>query len=174
MITKTYQAESMIQALKMIQEELGSEAIVLSVRELQSQGPAWQRKQKAGVEVVAMTSHLPERTVPVEAAPQSQKTAPVLRANPNNGGIEFIEETPVIEWEQDDKILKQPGSKRKEDDSSAKWQPKRLTRDEVIAITAAKRPPSMNLPTRPSRSPERKRKRLKHFLRQSHKLNNPQ
>ena len=52
MAMKTFQAETMIEALQMVQQELGSDAIVLSVRDAQQRAGFWRRP---GVEVVAMS-----------------------------------------------------------------------------------------------------------------------
>jgi flagellar biosynthesis protein FlhF len=52
MLTKTFRAPNMLEALQEIQKELGSDAIVLSMREIPA-GPLWQVWNKPGVEVVA-------------------------------------------------------------------------------------------------------------------------
>jgi flagellar biosynthesis protein FlhF len=54
MQTKTYRAPNMLAALQEIQRELGPNAIVLSMREVNG-GPSWQVWNKPGVEVVAST-----------------------------------------------------------------------------------------------------------------------
>jgi flagellar biosynthesis protein FlhF len=110
MTTKTYKAETMLQALQTVQAELGAAAIVVSMREIPL-GPVWNPWQKKGVEVVAS---LPEPApvspslaqnwerdgarTDVQAAPQAA-IAPVLRPAANAAGVEFIEEMPEIEWE---------------------------------------------------------------------------
>jgi flagellar biosynthesis protein FlhF len=55
MITKTYRAENMLVALAKVQEELGPDALVVSVRQV-TEGPAWQVWRKPIVEVVAVRS----------------------------------------------------------------------------------------------------------------------
>ena len=52
MLTKTFRAPNMLEALQEIQKELGPDAIVLSMREIPA-GPLWQVWNKPGVEVVA-------------------------------------------------------------------------------------------------------------------------
>jgi len=84
MTTKTYKAETMLQALQTVQAELGAAAIVVSMREIPL-GPLWNPWQKAGVEVVA-------------SAPQAAGPA-ILRPAANATGVEFVEEKPEIEWE---------------------------------------------------------------------------
>lgn len=54
MITKTFHAENMMQALQAIQAEMGPDALVLSMREIPV-GSVWQVWKKPGVEVVAST-----------------------------------------------------------------------------------------------------------------------
>ena len=52
MVTKTYKAETMLEALQMVQSELGPDAIVLSAREAPASA-AWGLWKRPGVEVVA-------------------------------------------------------------------------------------------------------------------------
>ncbi len=52
MVTKTFKAESTIQTLQLVQEELGADAIVISMRELPI-GPSWNPWKKTSVEIVA-------------------------------------------------------------------------------------------------------------------------
>jgi flagellar biosynthesis protein FlhF len=58
MVTKTFRAPNMLIALQRVQEELGPEAIVLSVREVPS-GPVWQTWRKPNFEVIATDGTLP-------------------------------------------------------------------------------------------------------------------
>jgi len=58
MVTKSFRAPNMLIALQKVQEELGPEAIVLSVREVPS-GPVWQTWRKPDFEVVATDGTLP-------------------------------------------------------------------------------------------------------------------
>ncbi len=53
MTTRTFRAPNMLAALQAVQQELGPEALVVSVRQVQD-GPAWQVWRGKGVEVVAM------------------------------------------------------------------------------------------------------------------------
>ncbi len=143
MITKTFQADSMMEALKMIQEDLGTEAIVLSVRETVQPGPSWAKKGRAGVEVVAMASEKPS---PAAEEPKSPAQK-VLRPTQNGGGVEFVEEKPEIEWDepQGSQSANQPGNSQgnahtnpaRRDGQHPQqrgWHPKHLTHDEAATI----------------------------------------
>lgn len=83
MVTKTFKADSTIQTLQMVQQELGAEAIVVSMREIPA-GPVWNPWKKSAVEVVAAT---PEQMGKQTHQPQNQST------------LDFEEERPEIEWE---------------------------------------------------------------------------
>ncbi len=83
MVTKTFKAESTIQTLQLVQEELGAEAIVISMREIPV-GPVWNPWKKSAVEVVAA---MPENV--------TQNSHAVSQTPP----MEFVEERPEIEWE---------------------------------------------------------------------------
>ena len=52
MVTKTFKADSTLQTLKLVQNELGADAIVVSMREVPD-GPVWNPWKKSAVEVVA-------------------------------------------------------------------------------------------------------------------------
>jgi len=85
MVTKTFKAESTIETLQLVQNELGSDAIVVSMREVPI-GPLWNPWKKSAVEVVAASLEEAMGTQkPRAAAPPAQK--------------EFVEERPEIEWE---------------------------------------------------------------------------
>ena len=81
MVTKTFKAESTIQTLQLVQNELGSDAIVVSMREIPV-GPVWNPWKKSAVEVVAA---MPDDVMGMQSprAPQ----------------VDFVEEIPEIEWE---------------------------------------------------------------------------
>jgi flagellar biosynthesis GTPase FlhF len=87
MVTKTFKADSAIQALQLVQAELGASAFVVSMREVPN-GPAWNPWKSTAVEIVAS---IPEREV-------ATVQTPVFRQSENQAGIEFIEERPDIEW----------------------------------------------------------------------------
>jgi flagellar biosynthesis protein FlhF len=95
MVTKTFKGESALQALQLVQAELGASAIVVSMREVPN-GPAWNPWKSTAVEVVA--------SMP-EGQPAAAPTT-VLRQSENQAGIEFVEERPEIEWasESDQKL----------------------------------------------------------------------
>lgn len=88
MDTKTFKADTMIETLQLVQQELGANAIVVSMREIPL-GPAWNPWKKAGVEVVASAAEQPSPTPKASAA---------LRPAANPAGVEFVEEKPEIEW----------------------------------------------------------------------------
>lgn len=71
MVTKTFKADSTLQTLQLVQQEFGSDAIVVSMREV-PEGPIWNPWKKSAVEVVAAAK-----------TPQP----------------ETVEERPEIEWE---------------------------------------------------------------------------
>lgn len=52
MLTKTFRAPNMLMALKNVQAELGSDAMIISMREVPN-GPIWAAWKKPGVEVIA-------------------------------------------------------------------------------------------------------------------------
>lgn len=80
MQTKTFKAESTIQTLQLVQEELGADAIVVSMREVPV-GPLWNPWKKSAVEVVAAS---------LAEASALQKPLPMQMVE---------EERPEIEWE---------------------------------------------------------------------------
>lgn len=89
MLTKTFKADSTIQTLQLVQEEFGSDAIVVSMREVPI-GPLWNPWKKSAVEVVAAS---------LEDATGTQKPHAVSRSAQNQAGVEFAEERPEIEWD---------------------------------------------------------------------------
>lgn len=131
MPTKTYQADTMMAALKLIQEEMGPQAIVVSVRDVHV-GPAWRVWKEPGVEVVAMTPD----TLSKAMEERNNKT-PTIRPSANGKGIEFVEEKPLIEWDEPQPPAQkspnsQPQGKPQRDgaDSEARvWQPQHIQRE---------------------------------------------
>ncbi len=85
MNTKTFKADSTIQTLQLVQNELGADAIVVSMREVPV-GPLWNPWKKSAVEVVAAS---------LAEASGSMNPRPVSQPSP----IDFVEERPEIEWE---------------------------------------------------------------------------
>lgn len=81
MVTKTFKADSTLQTLQLVQSELGSDAIVVSMREVPD-GPIWNPWKKSSVEVVAAS---------LEEATKAQ--------NPSAAQTDFVEERPEIEWD---------------------------------------------------------------------------
>ncbi len=99
MPTKKFQAETMMEALEMVQRELGSEAIVLSSREVPV-GPSWQVWRKPGIEVIAMA---PDKKAVTKQTPQSteKKLNPVVKPQ-QDGRLTWEEDRSGIEWVNND------------------------------------------------------------------------
>lgn len=94
MITKTFKSDSTIKTLQLVQEELGPDAIVISMREVPF-GPAWNPWKKKSVEIVAAS------TTPPPSQPSSKPAAPAAATvSPSGKNISFetAEEMPEIEW----------------------------------------------------------------------------
>jgi flagellar biosynthesis protein FlhF len=131
-MTKTYRAETMMEALRMIQQELGADAIVVSAREL-TKTTLLGGKRKAGVEVVAMRL---QPSAPAQPAAPAQPPAPaakqpsVLRQG-QNGKVEFVEDQSQIEWVQE-----APAAPAAE--SKSAWAPARISRQEAAQPQPAK------------------------------------
>ena len=85
MLTKTFKADTTIQTLQLVQEEFGSDAIVVSMREVPV-GPVWNPWKKSVVEVVAAA---------VEEAGGTQRNHTTSSPFPTD----YAEERPEIEWE---------------------------------------------------------------------------
>ncbi len=136
MITKTFKAGSMFEALQLVQAELGPDAIVVSARDVPL-GPAWNQWKQSGVEVVAM---LPD----AETKPaQKSKPGAVLRPSDKGMGVEFVEEKPAIEWvkEAGSTPVRQPVQPVTEPAPKTKrWEPQRLTREELNRTNQPARP----------------------------------
>ncbi len=95
MATKTFKADSMLQALQLIQEEMGDSAIVISTRDVPA-GPAWNRWKKIAVEIVAAS---PDSVSELKGAPSRDiSVAPGLKPAASQLIIEKEEEIPDIEW----------------------------------------------------------------------------
>ncbi len=96
MVTKTFKAESTMETLQLVQQELGADAIVISMREVPL-GPTWNPWKKTAVEIVAASP---------DVLPEPQKTQPKPRAvvgaavdaRLSETGIDFAEVMPDIEW----------------------------------------------------------------------------
>lgn len=73
MITRKVMAESMMEALQMVMQELGPDALIVSVRQIPP--PAWQIWRKATVEVVAVRMEEGEKP-PVAARPAAAQPLP--------------------------------------------------------------------------------------------------
>jgi flagellar biosynthesis protein FlhF len=150
MATKTYQAESMLQALQMVQKEFGPEAIILSVREYQPSGPL-QLWRKPGIELVAMS---PDTLTKAEemAAPKNPVVKPetLLRNRADGQGVEFIEDGVEIEWSEETSQVREKrvesvfpqhsGSgyrNGKPYKTERKWEPRRIEKNKAPAVDRA-------------------------------------
>lgn len=97
MTTKTFQAETILEALQMVQKEMGPDAVVISARDIPA-GPAWQVWKKPGVEVISVS---PDEIHRVQGLHKKfDQPTRIIRPNRNGTGVEFIEENPSIEWEE--------------------------------------------------------------------------
>lgn len=94
MPTKKFQAETMMEALEMVQRELGSDAIVLSSREVPV-GPSWQVWRKPGIEVIAMAPD--KKGQPGQNQTQEKKSNPVMKPK-QDGSLSWEEDRSGIEW----------------------------------------------------------------------------
>lgn len=116
MATKTYQAETMIEALQMVQRDLGPDAIVLSARDIHL-GPAWQVWRRPGVEIVAMTPDTisrpapAPRQAPTPSAARPAPSRPVIRPASASGGVEFASEEAEIDWVKEPPMPARPASR---------------------------------------------------------------
>jgi flagellar biosynthesis protein FlhF len=102
MATKTFQADSMIEALKQVQTEMGPDAIVLSVRDIPL-GPAWQVWKKVGVEVMAVTpetTNVPAARVDPPASIAGTGRSSGVEKQVSSEDPSSAEEMPLIEWEE--------------------------------------------------------------------------
>lgn len=137
MTTRSFQAETIKEALQMVQKEMGPDAIVISARDIPL-GPAWQVWKKPGVEVISISPDEMKKAQPgTEEKPQNGR---IIRQGRNGAGVEFIEETPSIEWETDQPSTK-TGTKRSPQsaesdlrDSRDPWKPQYLKKDDVQEI----------------------------------------
>lgn len=82
---RTFRAPNTQSALEMIQEELGEEAIIVSVREIPS-GPAWQTWRKPEIEVLAIAAQNNNRasTDLITSTPQSDQDIPLSPKSPRD------------------------------------------------------------------------------------------
>jgi flagellar biosynthesis protein FlhF len=71
MLTRTVRAETMLEALELIKNEMGSDALIVSARQV-SGGPSWQVWKKTMVEVVAVKPDKTEKPENLSAAAPSQ------------------------------------------------------------------------------------------------------
>jgi flagellar biosynthesis protein FlhF len=132
---KTYKAPTMFEALELVQRELGSDAIVLSARDVQL-GPAWSIMRQSGVEVVAMASNsLPGQT----AQKQPKETNAVLRQSEDGSSVEFVEDPSQIEWVSEpsgqvEKTHNKPTTPAQDHTKEAqRWTPKYISKKETLS-----------------------------------------
>lgn len=76
MLTKTFRAPNMLVALKNVQAELGSDAMIISMREVPA-GPIWATWKKPGVEVIASKAqrieHSEQKTQETRVSPTQEE-----------------------------------------------------------------------------------------------------
>lgn len=98
MVTKTFKAETTIETLQLVQQELGANAIVISMRELPL-GPAWNPWKKTSVEIVAAS---PEALPETRKSQSAARPAAALALDPflskARNSVEVDEVMPEIEW----------------------------------------------------------------------------
>jgi flagellar biosynthesis protein FlhF len=129
MTTKTYRAPNMLAALQIVQKELGADAIVLSMRQVDGKS-GWQFWQKGGCEVIAMprqaganhqtstsapaptggalADQLVRETAPAAPRPASQPIVPpAMRRMPTRQARQMYQAKDVLtgEDEQEGEIL---------------------------------------------------------------------
>ena len=83
MKTKTFVAPNMTAAMEQAKQELGMEAIIISVRQVPL-GPVWKVWQAPGVEVVAMQGHSGQAKVGKDGPTSADSTSPAS-PTPKNG-----------------------------------------------------------------------------------------
>ncbi|MEW6649226.1 MAG: hypothetical protein AB1453_03440 [Chloroflexota bacterium] len=126
METKTYQCETMFEALQKIQQELGADAIVLSAREI-PMGPVWNVWGKKGIEVVAS----PPPNVASGSQAESRKPK-LVRRSADGSRVEFTEESQKIEWVGGQPAFP-PGAKTAAG-KPQRWQPQHISRAEIESV----------------------------------------
>lgn len=137
MTTRSFQAETIKEALEMVQKEMGPDAIVISARDIPL-GPAWAVWKKPGVEVVSISADEVKKAKgkPVQDQPEGR----ILRPGKNGAGVEFVEDAPEIEWEngsisEADNLKKASNSlENQQTDNKAAWKPRYLSREDVIEM----------------------------------------
>jgi flagellar biosynthesis protein FlhF len=137
MTTRSFQAETIKEALEMVQKEMGPDAIVISARDIPL-GPAWAVWKKPGVEVVSISADEVKKTK--GKASKDQPEGQVLRPGKNGNGVEFVEETPEIEWESG--LNSDSGNAKKTAifmetqtaENKAAWKPRYLSKEDVLEM----------------------------------------
>jgi len=160
-VTKTFRSETMLKALQMVQEELGSDAIVVSTREIPT-GPSWNPWKQSAVEIVATTADtLSDSRKPPQPSPKAGQQAPILRPTADKKGVEFIEETPDIEWVNDSDSPPAPGinnagspQSQKISSNFKKWEPRQTGKkeSEIVEKPAERNPQAKKSQAKPEES----------------------
>ncbi len=110
---RIFQAQSMLEALEKVQDEMGPDAVVVSVRELQS--PAWSLQKKTIFEIKAAPAGFQVKPQPKEIQPKAAPKLPAAAqpAPAAKGPLAQAPEGPLlrddastIEWLVDDKQAK--------------------------------------------------------------------
>lgn len=137
MTTRTFQAETIMEALQKVQEEMGPDAVVVSARDI-PMGPAWQVWKRPGVEVISISPDEVEKAHGLTN--KSGQPARVIRPSRNGEGIEFVEEKPSIEWDGNPVADGTDESNAPAEDElplhyvKSFWKPRYLRKEEVQAM----------------------------------------
>ena len=113
---KVFQAQSMLEVLEKVQTEMGPDAVVVSVREIQS--PSWSLKKKTIFEIKAApagTEVKPKAAAPKEkqaqpASPSQPPPAPVKSPAPKAPVL--VDDVSTIEWLTDELQTVPPAKKQ--------------------------------------------------------------
>ena len=168
MVTKTFRSETMLKTLQMVQQELGADAIVVSTREIPT-GPSWNPWKQSAIEIVAATpDELPEKQNQERTVKKPASKPPVLRPSANASGVEFVEESPTIEW-VDDVVEVSPQAQHVRSNANV-WQPTQAEReseplpDQQIGRPVRRKPEPHQEPVPPVRKSPAKTAIIDHEL----------
>ncbi len=153
MVTKTYKADTMLEALQMVQAELGPDAIVLSAREA-SDSAAWGLWKRPGVEVVAAPAG-PINAVLNRSQPAARPQAPAQAQAPQAQ----IADGPMrdggdkIEWVTGPEPRSAPMPVYPPAPKTTTWQPAHFTKDEVHLANRQGRSSQQSQQSQPAQRP---------------------
>jgi flagellar biosynthesis protein FlhF len=139
MDTKTYKADTMLEALQMVQSELGADAVVLSAREIPA-GPAWGKWKRTAVEVIAVPSQGYGKKQP---APSPKTVLPL------------VDDASEINWVKQDEVAAPMKSAPAEKKANS-WQPVHITREEAQTNGRTAQQPGKSIENAPVQQPAQK------------------